>query len=820
MEEEKRARAAEKDRAIVRSPRKGKAPRIESPPAVLDADDSGWGGDASLEVYREAAAVATRGVGGGGERCEHMTCSEHDVAEIVSKIASWGDPVCQDETCMCTERHLMMVCVECDMHFCIGRFAKKSKPRGHIEEHAFDDGHPVALWYEDPYTGYCFECEDPLTIGGEEGDKGMKVKGEEGCRASGSDSGHGCVIGASGSGSGHGCAIRGIPNFGNTCYLNAVLQCLLVLGKLRARMSGPDAPPPSGMLGIILHDLFVATESVSYTRDLLDPVMLLGCVRHYKSEFQGNTMQDSHELLCCLRDSLIEEESKTRPDNMQQDAPSAVVPTVIDSIFRGQLFVTTLCKYCSFESVSQGSQDAFYDLCVALPLQNERCISQQKIAIEQFPTIDKTNTEKIHAISGGSDPQVPASELGDMVMVKTSEPLVVDSNPLDQIAQSKDDVHCPLQSPIRKENVLITSDRELERTKSAILDSIKPEDSIEAKMDTLSGEVTTEDKGKDRNCDVVYDEADDINSLASIEELLGLHFKEMVEKRCENCSNVAQKASPISGKDGEQTVACTNVNRTVDGDQAEQSERKTCQSEQSSDLVRLDGECSSSSRQPHVADAQHQVMPTEDTMTKGDISGMSHGEKDSSSFSIVNQKPECLECAQEDVPDCHLGEKPVNLSSGQCQNANTEDQGRRKQVNLHQVEENQYDQQDRNEGAIKTSLISKLPPVLVIQLKRNTGPIKVRRHVSFKEILDVGLFLHPSSEDKDNSSYRLVGVVEHLGPSMYSGHYVAYVRPSPPQQTNGSSSWFWASDTDIREVSLEEVLKCEAYILFYERMEG
>uniref|UniRef100_A0A0E0LX55 Ubiquitinyl hydrolase 1 n=1 Tax=Oryza punctata TaxID=4537 RepID=A0A0E0LX55_ORYPU len=755
MGEEKRARVAG-DRATVRSPRKGKAPRIESPPAILDADDSGWGGDASLEVYREAAAVATRG--GGGERCEHMTCSEHDVAEIVSKIASWGDPVCQDETCMCTGRHLMMVCVECDMHFCIGRFAKKAKPRGHIEEHAFGDGHWVALWYEDPYTGYCFECEDPLTIGGEEGEKGMKVKGEEGRRASGSDSGHGCVI-------------RGIPNHGNTCYLNAVLQCLLVLGKLRARMSGPDAP--LGMLGRILHDLFVATESVSYTRDLLDPTMLLDCARSYKSELQGNTMQDSHELLCCLRDSLNEEESITGPDNMQQGAPSAVVPTVIDSIFYGQLLVTTLCKYCSFESVSQGPQDAFYDLCVALPPRNERCMSQQKIAIEQFPAIDKTNTEKIHAISGGGDPQVPASELGDMVMVKTSEPLVVDSNPLDQIAQSKDDVHCPLQSPIRKENVLITSDRDVERTNSAVLNSLKPEDSVEAKMDTLSAEVTTEDEGKDRNCDAVYDEADYINSLASIEEILDFHFKaQMVEKRCENCSNVAQKASPISGKDGEQTV---------DGDQAEQSERKTCQSEQPSDSIRCDGECSSSSRQPHVADAQHQVMPTEDITTKGDISGMSRGENDSLSCNIVNKKSECLEGAQEDVPDC------------------TQDQGRRKQVNLHQVE--------KNEGAIQTSLISKLPPVLVIQLKRNTGFVKVRRHVSFKEILDVGLFLHPSSEDKDNSSYRLAGVIEHLGPRMDAGHYVAYVRPSPPQQINGSSSWFRASDTDITEVSLEEVLR-------------
>uniref|UniRef100_A0A0E0LX59 Uncharacterized protein n=1 Tax=Oryza punctata TaxID=4537 RepID=A0A0E0LX59_ORYPU len=133
-----------------------------------------------------------------------------------------------------------------------------------------------------------------------------------------------------------------------------------------------------------------------------------------------------------------------------------------------------------------------------------------------------------------------------------------DSNHLEHISQSKGDVHGPLQlAPTRKENTLIASGHVVERTVSAVLDIIKPED-----------KVATEDKGKDRNRDVVYDKADDINSLASIEEILKLHFKaEMIEKRCQNCSNAAQKASPISDKHGEQMVACTNVNRTVDGDQ-------------------------------------------------------------------------------------------------------------------------------------------------------------------------------------------------------------------------------------------------------------
>lgn len=82
-----------------------------------------------------------------------------------------------------------------------------------------------------------------------------------------------------------------------------------------------------------------------------------------------------------------------------------------------------------------------------------------------------------------------------------------------------------------------------------------------------------------------------------------------------------------------------------------------------------------------------------------------------------------------------------------------------------------------------------------------------------------------SSVDKGSSIYRLVGVVEHRGTvSVLSGHYVAYVRAKKlgnlQQQGSCSHSWFCADDSTISEVSLEDVLKREAYILFYERMEG
>lgn len=89
-------------------------------------------------------------------------------------------------------------------------------------------------------------------------------------------------------------------------------------------------------------------------------------------------------------------------------------------------------------------------------------------------------------------------------------------------------------------------------------------------------------------------------------------------------------------------------------------------------------------------------------------------------------------------------------------------------------------------------------------------------------MLCVWIVIHRCTE-KDKYQYRLVGMVEHLG-SMRGGHYIAYVRGGPRrkkdgERENGSDSvWYHASDAYIREASLDEVLKCEAYILFYEEI--
>ncbi|GMI68094.1 ubiquitin-specific protease 2 [Hibiscus trionum] len=75
-------------------------------------------------------------------------------------------------------------------------------------------------------------------------------------------------------------------------------------------------------------------------------------------------------------------------------------------------------------------------------------------------------------------------------------------------------------------------------------------------------------------------------------------------------------------------------------------------------------------------------------------------------------------------------------------------------------------------------------------------------------------------KDADNCIYCLVGVVEHSG-TMRESHYIAYVRVGEKESGTDTehvgSQWYYVSDHHVHQASIEEVLRSEAYILFYER---
>ncbi|CAL5009489.1 unnamed protein product [Urochloa decumbens] len=252
-----------------------------------------------------------------------------------------------------------------------------------------------------------------------------------------------------------------------------------------------------------------------------------------------------------------------------------------------------------------------------------------------------------------------------------------------------------------------------------------------------------------------------VDSLPSIKECLEYYFrKEVVIRRCESCTK-DEEPSTSQTKDGGQMVAGIKEHTSVDWGQTEHDRHG--KAEEKRDLF-----------------SAH----------------------DKQNASTVNQETRM----QANLPFKKRMQTKLPFK-------------KRMQTKL----ENTAHSKGRH--ADKVLVLSKLPPVLTLHVLRFEGKGNAKRpgHVKFEENLDVGKYLDPRSKDKDNARYRLVGVIQHMGNALKEGHCVAYVRGSrtgsEEQQSSGSSKWFCADDSTVREVSLANVLKCEAYLLFYERIE-
>lgn len=142
---------------------------------------------------------------------------------------------------------------------------------------------------------------------------------------------------------------------------------------------------------------------------------------------------------------------------------------------------------------------------------------------------------------------------------------------------------------------------------------------------------------------------------------------------------------------------------------------------------------------------------------------------------------------------------------------------------------------DSSEGAKKKLSLSRLPPVVSIHLKRFSHSrtlkesTKVDTRIRFPFVLDLKPYLSRSvrkaasngtktvDEDSKNAEspadyglsnpvYDLSSVVVHKG-KIDNGHYISYAKQGP--------DWFRFDDSMVVQVDEKEVLRAEAYMLFY-----
>ncbi|XP_031626737.1 ubiquitin carboxyl-terminal hydrolase 8 [Contarinia nasturtii] len=127
----------------------------------------------------------------------------------------------------------------------------------------------------------------------------------------------------------------------------------------------------------------------------------------------------------------------------------------------------------------------------------------------------------------------------------------------------------------------------------------------------------------------------------------------------------------------------------------------------------------------------------------------------------------------------------------------------------------------QNRGAIKKLDISKLPPVLVIHLKRFHASLdtantyyKKQNFVHFP-INDFRItdYITPSLQKQNRSldQYNLIAVSNHYG-TMNRGHYTAFCR-----NTN-SKVWYKYDDCYVTQIGSNDVNSSAGYILFYSQL--
>lgn len=96
--------------------------------------------------------------------------------------------------------------------------------------------------------------------------------------------------------------MKGIPNFGNTCYFNSALQCLLQIPQLSNYFMATDY---TGSCEITReYQKVVRSAWTSKTDRFIDVRPLLSAFRTRFSQFANGDQQDAQEALMCLLDVL------------------------------------------------------------------------------------------------------------------------------------------------------------------------------------------------------------------------------------------------------------------------------------------------------------------------------------------------------------------------------------------------------------------------------------------------------------------------------------------------------------------------------------
>ncbi|XP_058191335.1 ubiquitin carboxyl-terminal hydrolase 20-like [Rhododendron vialii] len=173
----------------------------------------------------------------------------------------------------------------------------------------------------------------------------------------------------------------GLANLGNTCFLNAILQCFTHTVPLVQGLKSSDHPSPCDRETegfCVLCALRSLIElSLTSKGSIVSPWRLFDNLNYISSDFRRFQQEDAHEFLQCLLDRLESccTYSKTR------DTCSSEDENLVKRVFGGRLISKLQCCNC-------GHCSDTYEPLIDLSLEIEN-VSDLPSALESFTKVEK-----------------------------------------------------------------------------------------------------------------------------------------------------------------------------------------------------------------------------------------------------------------------------------------------------------------------------------------------------------------------------------------------------------------------------------------------
>ncbi|XP_039142513.1 ubiquitin carboxyl-terminal hydrolase 21-like [Dioscorea cayenensis subsp. rotundata] len=189
----------------------------------------------------------------------------------------------------------------------------------------------------------------------------------------------------------------GLSNLGNTCFINAVLQCITHTVPLVEKLRSVNHPRCSAedeefcaLCALRDH----VERSIAMSGHIIVPEQFPSNLSKISSDFVLGSQGDSHEFLRCLLDSVdnccLQPKSKEKP-SLEEDS-------LVKQVFGGRLKSQLKCSECNHHS------DTFEPLLdLSLEINNADSVTE---ALESFFRVEKIDDEETKFTCGGCNHQV------------------------------------------------------------------------------------------------------------------------------------------------------------------------------------------------------------------------------------------------------------------------------------------------------------------------------------------------------------------------------------------------------------------------------